>query len=109
MALFKKESQEGNKSMDLTKVVTTAIQIPGVKVSRDDFLKEQFKELSPAEVEVILQKGPVEAGCSRALLERKAGKIIKERTAISTGASFVAGIPGGLAMAATIPADLLQF
>ncbi|MBQ9132190.1 MAG: SHOCT domain-containing protein [Clostridia bacterium] len=112
MALFKKEKdpqEKNNKGMDLTNVVTTAIQIPGVKVSRDDFLREQFKELSPAEVEVILQKGPVEAGCSRALLERKAGRIIKERTAISTGASFVAGIPGGLAMAATIPADLLQF
>lgn len=111
MALFKKEKepQESNKSMDLTKVVTTAIQIPGVKVSRDTFLKEQFKELSPAEVDLILQKGPVMAGCSRDLLKRKAGKIVKERTAISTGASFVAGIPGGLAMAATIPADLLQF
>jgi hypothetical protein len=38
-----------------------------------------------------------------------AKRIINERTIVSTGASFVAGLPGGLAMAATIPADMLQF
>ena len=32
-----------------------------------------------------------------------------KRTSQSSAASFVAGIPGGLAMAATIPADVMQF
>ena len=105
--MSKNEKQQ--KNLDLTSVVTTAIQIPGVKVSRDTFLRDQFKDLPLNELSVILEKGPVEAGCSRELLHRKASRIIKERTAISTGASFVAGIPGGIAMAATIPADLLQF
>lgn len=38
-----------------------------------------------------------------------ANKLIIKRTSQSSIASFVAGIPGGLAMAATIPADIMQF
>ena len=97
------------KSLDLANIISTAIKIPGVKVSRDAFLREQFKDLPRESIEFIVEKGPVEAGCTREELKRKANKIVKERTAFSTGASFVAGIPGGLAMAATIPADMLQF
>lgn len=41
--------------------------------------------------------------------EKMAKRLINERTLVSTGASFAAGLPGGLAMAATIPADMLQY
>lgn len=114
MKLWKNDSEEKNKAkesngMDLTVVISNALKLPGVKVSRDEFLRETFKEYETVEIEQIIAKGPVEAGCTREDLKRKANKIIKDRTAISTGASFVAGIPGGIAMAATIPADLLQF
>ena len=105
----KKETVQKEKSVNLTSIISTAIQVPGVKVTRDDFLREQFKDLPKDEIDVIIEKGPIKAGCTREELKRKANRIIKERTAISTGASFVAGIPGGLAMAATIPADILQF
>lgn len=105
----KKQLSKEEKSLDLTNVISTAIQIPGVKVTRDSFLREQFKDFSNEKIEVIIEKGPIEAGCTREELRKKANRIIKERTAISTSASFVAGIPGGLAMAATIPADMLQF
>lgn len=103
------EQKENKKSLDLTNVISTAIQLPGVKVSRDAFLREQFKDSPRERIDLVVERGPVEAGCTREELKRKANKIIKERTAISTGASFAAGIPGGLAMAATIPADMLQF
>ena len=101
--------KENKRPLDLTTVISTAIQVPGVKVSRELFLREQFQELDQKTVDLIVDSGPVMAGCSRELLTKKANRIIKERTVISTGASFVAGIPGGLAMAATIPADMLQF
>ena len=103
-----KRAEEKN-SIDLTSVISTAIQIPGVKVNREGFLREQFKALSPNELNCIIEMGPIEAGYSRADLKKKANRIIKERTAISTSASFMAGLPGGLAMAATIPADMIQF
>ena len=103
------EQKENKKSLDLTNVISTAIQVPGVKVSRDAFLREQFKDSPRERIDLVVERGPVEAGCTREELKRKANKLIKERTAMSTGASIAAGIPGGLAMAATIPADMLQF
>ena len=93
----------------LEKVISTAIQIPGVKVNRNAFLCEVFKSVTPEMRNQILEVGPVEAGCSRSELKKIAKGIVDKRTLASTGASFVAGLPGGLAMAATIPADTLQF
>lgn len=102
-------SAEQKKSVDLAAVISTAIQLPGVKVSRETFLREQFQDLDPDTISLIVEHGPLEAEISRDELKKKASRIIKERTAISTSASFVAGIPGGWAMAATIPADMAQF
>ena len=103
------DKKEETKALDLTNIISKAIQIPGVKVSRDSFLREQFKNHDASFIEQIIQKGPVEAGCNRTTLYQKACRLIKERTAFSTSASFFAGLPGGILMAATIPADLLQF
>ena len=97
------------KGMSLEKVISTALQVPGVKVNREAFLREQFKNAPKNKLEEILAKGPVAAKYDRTLLEKKANKIINSRTIVSTGASFAAGLPGGLAMAAAIPADVLQF
>lgn len=101
--------EKKEKSIDLSSVISAAIQIPGVKVSRDTFLREQFKNLTKEEIDLIVEKGPVVAGRSRSELKNKARRIIKERTAITTSASFLAGLPGGWFMAATIPADMIQF
>jgi hypothetical protein len=104
-----KENAREESNLGLTSIITKAIQIPGVKVTRDVFLREQFKNLPKKDIELIIEKGPVEAGCSREELRRKANRIIKERTAISTGASVVAGLPGGVALAATMTLDVVQF
>lgn len=96
------------KQMMLEEVITNAVQIPGVKVNRKQFLAEQFA--SKAEnLEEILDKGPIAAGIKREDIIVLSKKLILARTSQSSIASFVAGIPGGLAMAATIPADILQF
>lgn len=95
--------------LSLTKVISTAMRVPGVKVDRSVFLCEQFKEESSEKVDEILAQGPVQAGCSRSVLHKKALKLVNNSTLVSTGASFIAGIPGGFAMAATIPADMMQF
>ena len=105
---------ENNKSVSkagfsLVDIVSTAIRIPGVKVNRESFLREQFKDLPAEHIQLIVEKGPVEANCSRSELRKIAKNLVKKKTLISSSASFIAGIPGGLAMAATIPADMLQF
>ena len=104
------EEKEKNlaKQMVLEDIITKTIQIPGVKVNRKQFLAEQFASKAN-NLEEILDKGPIEAGIKREDIKLLSKKLILTRTSQSSIASFVAGIPGGLAMAATIPADTLQF
>lgn len=96
------------KQMMLEEVITNAVQIPGVKVNRTHFLTEQFSTKND-NLDEIISKGPIEAGVKREEITLLAKKLILTRTSQSSIASFVTGIPGGLAMAATIPADILQF
>ena len=102
-------NNENPKNIDLTTIITTAIQIPGIKITREAFLMEQFKDKDQDTISLIIKNGPVVAGCDREELRRKAQNIIAECTAFSTSASFLAGLPGGFAMLATMPADMLQF
>ena len=97
-----------NKEFALESVITTAIQIPGVKVNRNKFLAELFATESIA-IQEVLDNGPIAVGISQEKINAIANKHILKRTSQSSVASFVAGIPGGLAMAATIPADVMQF
>ena len=94
---------------NLVEVIGAAIKIPGVKVNRESFLLNTFKNKTPAMRNKIIELGPVKAGISRRELKKLAELTINTRTIASTTASFVAGLPGGWAMAATIPADTLQF
>lgn len=90
----------------LEEIICKAIQIPGVKVDRNKFLAEIFSSKVDW-LESIINNGPVEAGINREEINNIANKLIMKRTSQSSIASFAAGIPGGLAMAATIPADIL--
>ncbi len=97
-----------NKELALESVITSAIQIPGVKVNRNKFLAELFAT-EDAAIQEVLDHGPISAGISQERISAIANKHILKRISQSSVASFAAGIPGGLAMAATIPADVMQF
>ncbi|MDR2516060.1 MAG: hypothetical protein LBC88_01615 [Spirochaetaceae bacterium] len=87
-----------------------ALKFPGAKIDREMFLQKTYeKYCDQATVDNILRVGAHEAGIELTLMERMAGDTIKQHTGIAAGTSFVAGIPGGLVMAATIPADVAQF
>lgn len=102
------EEKKLEKEVALENIITSAVQIPGVKVDRKKFLAETFANHNVA-MEDIFDLGPIEAGISQEDLSKLANKLILSRTGQSSIASFVAGIPGGLAMAATVPLDVLQF
>lgn len=102
------DSKQLTKEFAMEEAITTAVKIPGVKVNRDEFLAEQFAG-SDVNIQDIITLGPVEAGVSREDISGMANKLIIKRTSQSSIASFAAGIPGGLAMAATIPLDVMQF
>lgn len=104
-----KKKEEVSVSLSLTDVIATAIQMPGVKVNREEFLRAQFKKEPLKNVMRIVDVGPVNAEYDRVFLKKMAQKLVNDRTVFSTAASFATGLPGGLTMAAAIPADLLQF
>src|SRR5574344_678075 len=103
-----KDNKEIASDIMLEEIISKAIQIPGVKVDRNKFLAEGFSSRVDL-LENIIDMGPVSAGIPQERIEKAATKLIFTRTSQSSIASFVAGIPGGFAMAATIPADILQF
>lgn len=92
----------------LEAIINNAVQIPGVKVDRQKFLGECFAK-EDVDTQQIIDLGPIGAGCTREDLARIANKLILVRTSTSSAASFAMGIPGGLAMGLTVPADTLQF
>ena len=96
------------KEYALETIITKAVQIPMVKVDRKTFLAETFAK-DAERIPEIIENGPIAAGYTREELAKISKKLILTRTSTSSIASFAAGIPGGLAMAATIPADVLQF
>ena len=102
------QTKNGTTSIALETIITNAVKLPGVKVNRSKFLAEIFAN-EGIDLQTIIDMGPVSAGVSQEHIEKLATKLIFIRTSQSSAASFVAGIPGGVAMAATIPADVAQF
>ena len=96
------------KEFALESIISTAVQVPGVKVDRKKFLAASFSS-DELPIQRIIDLGPVEAGVSQDALASISHNLILKRTSQSSAASFISGLPGGLAMAATIPADVLQF
>ena len=102
------QAKNETTSVALETIITNAVKIPGVKVNRSKFLAETFAG-DGIDLQTIIDMGPVSAGIPQERIEKAAAKLIFVRTSQSSVASFVAGIPGGFAMAATIPADVAQF
>lgn len=101
-------SKEVTQEIALETIISNAIKIPGVKVDRKKFLAEILVKETD-NIQVVVEDGPIVAGIDEKTLKKLASKLILDRTTKSSLASFAMGIPGGLAMAATIPADILQF
>ena len=83
-------------------------KIKGIKVDRKTYLRESFRIKDKKMQEKIIAEGPVEAGVSIEEISKIADKAILNEALKVTSKSFTAGIPGGIAMFATIPVDLLQ-
>lgn len=89
-------------------ILDKASQLPMVEVERDAFLRRQFKNSKHDEKKAI-EKGTIAAGVSRKELRKIANGVIKFESTQVTLISTIAGIPGGLAMLGTVPADMVQY
>ena len=106
------EPEEGRLQLVVRSLMVAAMKIPGFRVNRDDFLRNQLGSFTFEEgitVEAAIHNSPIEAGVPMQLLDERADAIGRKHLVAASGVSALTGIPGGLLMAATIPADLAQF
>lgn len=92
------ETAKGNE------LINTLLSNKVMKVNREEFLYALFKD----EVQYgdIVQNGPINI-IDEKKIHSIALKLIDETTLKSSAVSFAAGLPGGVAAFATIPADIL--
>lgn len=109
-AVIKALDQNGNGTIDIEDIIVLAIKTPGVHIVRANFLKKELFKNYPQEViDKAIETTPAQAGIPSNEIDKIADEIIKfERNCVS-GISAALGAPGGWAMAATIPADIVQY
>ena len=91
-------------------VVAQAIRLPGTSVNRADYITEALgHKYAPLIVHAAVETTPKKAGLTDRQIEKIAKKSMGRDGRRTTALSFAAGIPGGVAGAVTIPADLVQF
>ena len=92
------------------KLIARAATLNGVKINRDKFLRTELKKHCPhVDAEFAIKTTPIQAGASAKDVDKIARSVINFETKKCAGISFLAGIPGGAALAATVPADLTQY
>lgn len=109
-AVIKALDQNGNGTIDIEDIIVLAIKTPGVHITRANFLKKELFKNYPQEViDKAIATTPAQAGIPSKEIDKIADEVIKfERNCVS-GISAALGAPGGWAMAATIPADIIQY
>lgn len=101
------EQEHSDEESKALKAIETAIKLPFVKVDRDEFLVKAFSK-NKKDIRKLIEEGPT-ALYSKKELDKIADRTINSAVLKSTSISFASGLPGGLAMGATIPADMAQF
>lgn len=92
------------------RLVRRAASLSMVKINRGAFLRAEIPKYCPdVDVQLAVATTPAEAGVPSAVLDRIAQDAIEFEVKKCAGLSFLAGIPGGLALAGTVPADLAQY
>jgi hypothetical protein len=98
------------QQLSFTSVIESAAKLPLVRIDRTVFLTKNLSKLcTPSQLQKAIVEGTLHADIPIATLDSLANAVINAETIKVTAISTAAGIPGGFAMAATIPADLAQF
>lgn len=91
-------------------VLKSAMNMPGVQIRRDDFLRKELSKRYPKDkVEAAILRNPAYAGITTTEINSIAKSCISVETKRVSAISAAAGIPGGLAMLGTVPADIAQY
>lgn len=99
-----------SQQITFSSVLEDAAKLPLIRIDREEFLTKNLNKFcTPMQLQRAITEGTLRAGIPVETLDSLANAVINAETLKVTTLSTAAGIPGGLAMAATIPADLAQF
>ena len=102
--------QNGNGEIDIEDVIIMGLKVPGIRINRANFLQSELQKNYPQEViDDAIAHNPLHAKIPQEAIDRIADEVIKYERACVSGISAALGAPGGIAMAATIPADIAQY
>lgn len=102
--------QDGDGNIDSTDIILISLKIPGVRVDREKFLRKEFmNHCDPKVIDKAIEQTPAAAGIDPELIEKLVDDTIKFERNAASGISAALGMPGGVAMVATIPADIAQY
>lgn len=96
--------------VDTEDIIIFGLRIPGVHIDREEFLRKQFmKNYANDVIQDAVKFNPAHAGITVEEIDNIADQVIQyERNCVS-GISLALGAPGGVAMVATLPADIAQY
>ena len=96
--------------VDTEDIIILGLRTPGVHIDREEFLRKQFmKNYANDVIQDAVKFNPAHAGITVEEIDNIADQVIQyERNCVS-GISLALGAPGGVAMVATLPADIAQY
>lgn len=105
------DEQDAEAQAFAAEFLKKVLRIRGVKIEREAFLRQELRKigLSNEAIDSAIESTPLEAGVSIADLDGIAGSSISFETRKSAAVSFATGLPGGLAMLASVPGDVIQY
>ncbi len=102
--------ENGNGEIDIEDIIIKGFKTPGVKIDREKFLRAEFaKNHSKEVIDEAVMFNPAHAKISSKEIDKIASEVIKYERNFVSGISAALGAPGGYAMVATIPADIIQY
>lgn len=109
-AVIEAIDENQNGEIDIEDIVIKGLKTPGIRIKRENFLRKELIKICTEDViQVAVDKNPMAANIPLEEIDKIADEVIKFERACVSGISAALGVPGGWAMVATIPADIIQY
>lgn len=102
--------QNGDGQITIEDIIIMGLKIPGVKINRSEFLKKEFSKYYDEEiVNQIIKYNSAHENIPLDKVDKIADDVIQYERLCVSGISTALSVPGGIAMAATLPTDIAQY
>lgn len=102
--------ENGNGEIDIEDVIVKGLRVPGIKINRANFLQKELLKRYPQEmIDEAIRTNPMSAGIKPKDIDEIADQVIEHERRGVSGISTALSMPGGAAILATIPADIVQY